>query len=63
MGALACDGLVAAMSIKAATSAPVLLAFLGLVLVPAVKNTRPDAILVMNKPRAHHATEVPELLA
>jgi transposase len=63
LGALACDGLVATMSIEASTSTPVLLAYLEQVLVPALKHTRPDAILVMDNLRPHHATEVSELLA
>jgi len=63
LGALACDGLVATMSIEASTSTSVLLAYLEQVLVPALKRTRPDAILVMDNLRPHRATEVQELLA
>ena len=48
LGALACEGLVATMSIEASTSTPVLLAYLEQVLVPALKRTKPDAILVMD---------------
>ena len=57
------DGLIATMSIEASTSTPVLLAYLEQVLVPALKRTKPDAILVMDNLRAHHATEVREMLA
>ncbi|KLK92777.1 transposase [Microvirga vignae] len=63
LGALGCDGLVATMSIEESTSTPVLLAYLEQVLVPALKTTRPDAILVMDNLRPHRATEVGELLA
>jgi transposase len=63
LGALACDGLVATMSIEASTSTPVLLGYLEQVLVPALKRTWPDAILVMDNLRPHRATEVGELLA
>jgi hypothetical protein len=45
LGALACDGLVATMSIEASTSTSVLLA--DLEQVPALNRARPDAILVM----------------
>ena len=51
------------MSIEASTSTPVFLGYLEQVLVPALKRTRPDAILVMDNLRPHHATEVGELLA
>jgi len=62
LGALACEGLIATMSIEASTSTPVLLAYLEQVLVPALKRTKPDAILVMDNLRPHHATEVRDLL-
>ena len=48
----------ATMSIEASTSTSVLLAYLEQVLVPALKRTKPDAILVMDNLRPHHATEV-----
>ena len=47
IGALALDGVVAAMSIAAATSTAVFLAFVEQVLVPALRD-RPDAIVVMD---------------
>ncbi len=61
LGALACDGLVATMSIEASTSTPVLLAYLDQVLVPKLRQGKPDAILVMDNLRPHRATEVGEL--
>jgi transposase len=63
LGALACEGLVATMSIESATSTPVLLAYLEQVLVPKLQQVKPDAILVMDNLRPHRATEVQELLA
>ena len=62
LGALACDGLVASMSIEASTSTPVLLAYLEQVLVPKLQQVKPDAILVMDNLRPHRATQVRELL-
>jgi transposase len=63
LGALACEGLVATMSIEAATSTPVLLAYLEQVLVPKLRQVKPDAILVMDNLRPHRAAPVQELLA
>jgi transposase len=62
-GALSCDGLVATMSIEASTSTPVFLGYLEQVLVPKLRQVKPDAILVMDNLRPHRATEVGELLA
>ena len=62
LGALACDGLVATMSIEASTSTSVLLAYLEQVLVPKLRQVKPDAILMMDNLRPHRATEVRELL-
>ncbi|WP_249689061.1 IS630 family transposase [Microvirga sp. 3-52] len=61
-GALACEGLVATMSIEASTSPPVLLAYLEQVLVPKLRQVKPNAILLMDNLRPHHATEVRDLL-
>jgi transposase len=63
LGALAWEGLIATMSIEASTSTPVLLAYLEQVLVPKLRQMKPDAILVMDNLRPHHAAEVSELLA
>jgi transposase len=57
IGALAPDGAVAAMSIAAATSTAVFLAFAEQVLVPALRN-RPDAVVVMDDLAAHEAEAV-----
>jgi transposase len=63
LGALACEGLIASMSIEAASSTSVLLAYLEQVLVPKLQQIEPNAILVMDNLRPHRATEVRELLA
>jgi transposase len=57
VGALAGEGVVAAMSIAAATSTRVFLAFVQEVLVPALRQ-RPDAIVVMDNLAAHKAEVV-----
>ncbi len=57
IGALGLDGVVAAMSIAAATSTAVFLAFVEQVLVPALRE-RPEAIVVMDNLPAHKAEAV-----
>ena len=47
IGALALDGVAAGMSVAAATSTAVFLAFVEQVLIPALRE-RPDAIVVMD---------------
>ena len=54
IGALALDGVVACMSIAAATGTAVFLAFTEQVLVPVLQD-RPDAIVVMDNLPAHKA--------
>ena len=61
IGALALDGVVASMSIAAATSTAVFLAFAERVLAPA-RRERPDAIVVMDNLPAHKAEAVREAL-
>jgi hypothetical protein len=70
LGALATEGILAAMSIEAATDADVLLlripcghcAFLSQVLLPALRQHKPNAVLVMDNLSAHKAKAVRELL-
>ena len=52
IGALALDGVVASMSVAAATSAAVFLAFVEQALVPALRE-RPEAIVAMGNLPAH----------
>jgi transposase len=57
LGALACDGIAAAMTIAAATSTAVFLAFVEGVLVPALRG-RPDALVVLDNLAPHKAAAV-----
>ena len=57
VGALALDGVIASMSIAAATGTAVFLAFVEQALVPALQE-RPDAMVVMDNLAAHKAEAV-----
>ena len=61
LGALACEGVVACMSVAAATSTAVFQAFITQVLTPALRN-RPDAIVIMDNLAAHKAKAVRDAL-
>ena len=61
IGALALDGVCAAMAVAAATDTAVFRAFVTGVLVPALRG-RPDAIVVMDNLAAHKAASVREAL-
>ena len=61
VGALALDGVVAAMSIAAATGTAVFRAFAEQILVPALRE-RPEAIVVMDNLAAHRAEAVRDVL-
>ena len=62
LGALGTEGIAGAMSVEAATSAAVFHAYLDEALLPALRRTRPDAVLVMDNLRAHKAPRVRALL-
>ena len=62
LGALGTEGIFAAMSIEAATDADVFCAFLDQVLLPALRQRKPDAVLVMDNLSAHKARAVRRLL-
>jgi transposase len=62
IGALGLEGLVASMSVAAATTASVFLAFVAQALIPALCG-RPDAIVVMDNLGAHKAVRVRAALA
>jgi transposase len=62
IGVLGRAGVVAAMSIEAATSGAVFAAFLERVLLPELRRTRPDAVLVMDNLGAHKTRAVRDLL-
>jgi transposase len=61
IGALALDGVVASMSVAAATGTAVFLAFVEQVLAPALR-ARPDALVVMDNLPAHKAQAVRDAL-
>jgi transposase len=61
LGALTRDGVVACMSVAAATSTAVFKAFVEQVLAPALRE-RPDAIVVMDNLAAHKAEAVQKAL-
>ncbi len=61
-GALGHEGVIAAMSVEASTGAAVFRAYLEEVLLPALRRTRPDAVLVMDNLAAHKAPPVRALL-
>ena len=58
IGALARDGLCAAMAVAAATSTAVFRAFVEQALIPVLLRGRPDAIVVMDNLAAHKAAIV-----
>ena len=62
IGAPGWAGVVAAMSIEAATSGAVFAAFLERALLPELRRTRPDAVLVTDNPGAHKTRAVRDLL-
>ncbi len=62
LGALGIGGMLAAMGIEAATSGAVFLAYLDQVLLPELRRTRPDAVLVPDNLRAHKTAAVHRLL-
>jgi len=62
LGALGAQGIVGAMSVGAAADAAVLHAYLEEVLLPELRRTRPDAVLVMDNLGAHKAPRVRALL-
>jgi DDE superfamily endonuclease len=62
LGALGTGGMVAAMATEAATSGAVFLAYLEQVLLPELRRTRPDAVLVLDNLRAHKTAAVRRLL-
>ena len=62
LGALGTGGVVAAMAVEAATSGAVLHASLDRVLLPELRRTKPDAVLVLDNLGAHRTPAVRELL-
>lgn len=62
LGALGQEGILAAMSIEAATDGAVFHAYLERVLLPELRESKPDAVLVMDNLGAHKTPKVRALL-
>ncbi len=62
LGALGTGGVVAAMAVDAATSGAVFHAFLDQALLPELRRTKPDAVLVLDNLGAHKTPAVRDLL-
>lgn len=62
LGALGHDGMLAAMSVEGAANGAVFHAYLEWVLLPALRERKPDAVLVMDNLGAHKTPKVRELL-
>jgi hypothetical protein len=62
LGALGPEGIVAAMSIPAATDGAVFHAYLDQVLLPELRRSKPNAVLIMDNLRAHKTQAVRALL-
>jgi transposase len=62
LGAISLDGMVAAMSVEAATDSAVFAAYLDKALLPKLRQDKPDAVLVMDNLRAHKTPEVRTVL-
>ena len=62
LGAISLDGMVAAMSVDAATDSAVFAAYLDEVLLPRLRQDKPDAVLVMDNLPAHKTPEVHAVL-
>ena len=62
LGALGARGVAAAMSVEAAADAAVFTAYLDRVLLPKLREARPDAVLVMDNLAAHKTPAVRALL-
>ena len=62
LGALGAGGIVTAMGVEAAASGAVVYAYLDRVLLPELRRTRPDAVLVLDNLGAHKTRRVRDLL-
>ena len=62
LGALGSGGVVAAMAVEAATDGAVFHAWLARILLPKLRRTKPDAVLVLDNLGAHKTPAVRDLL-
>ena len=58
LGALGLEGFLATMSVEAATDGAIFAAYLEQVLLPVLRERKPDAVLVMDNLRPHKTPEV-----
>ena len=63
LGALGVDGVAGVMSIEAATDTAVFCAFLDHVLLPQLRRTKPDAVVIMDNLSPHKAPAVRQRFA
>jgi transposase len=62
LGAISLDGIIAAMSVEAATDSAIFAAYLEQVLLPVLRERKPDAVLVMDNLPAHKTSKVQTVL-
>ncbi len=62
LGAIGTDGIIAAMSVEAATDSAIFAAYLEQVLLPELRRRKPDAVLIMDNLRAHKTPQVQAVL-
>ena len=62
LSALGIEGFLAAMSVEAATDGAIFAAYLEQVLLPVLRERKPDAVLVMDNLRPHKTPEVQAVL-
>ena len=62
LGALGLEGFLATMSVEAATDGAIFAAYLEQVLLPVLRERKPDAVLVMDNLRPHKSPEVRAVL-
>ena len=62
LGAIGTEGVIAALSVEAATDGAIFAAYLDQVLLPVLRKHKPDAVLVMDNLRAHQTKPVRTLL-
>jgi transposase len=62
LGAIGTDGLIAAMSVEAATDGAIFAAYLEQVLLPVLRRHKPEAVLIMDNLRAHKTAQVQAVL-
>jgi transposase len=58
LGAISTEGMIAALGVDAATDSAIFAAYLEKVLLPVLRQRKPDAVLVMDNPRPHTTQQV-----